>query len=108
MTEFFNANSLENIAPDHLLHEELAYDNEMIMASLDRLDGKHFDVFNVFHWIILIIGIAATAALVWLFILHNKYRSIVLLAAKGTPAQMATDATTKVITVQSITTADPN
>lgn len=132
MTEFFNANSLENIAPDHLLHEEievdlpkltiatkeydakfatgqeLAYDNEMIMASLDRLDGKHFDVFNVFHWIILIIGIAATAALVWLFILHNKYRSIVLLAAKGTPAQMATDAITKVITVQSITTADPN
>jgi len=137
LTEFCNANSLKNIAPDHLLNEEievdlpkltiatkeydaklakgqeLAYDmsilinqtkmdakmyddlshylyNKMITASLDGLDGKHFNVFNVFHWIILIFCIAETAALVWLLILHNKYRSlVVLLAAKRTAAQMA-------------------
>ena len=55
--------------------------NQMILASLDGLDGKHFDVFNVFHWVVLVIGIAAAAALVWLFILHNKYRSLMILLA---------------------------
>jgi len=55
--------------------------NQMILASLDGLDGKHFNVFNVFHWVFLVIGIAAAAALVWLFILHNKYRSLVILLA---------------------------
>ena len=30
---------------------------------------------------VLVIGIAAAAALVWLFILHNKYRSLVILLA---------------------------
>jgi len=53
----------------------------MILNSLEGLDGKHFNVFNVFHWAVLIIGIAAAAALVWLFILHNKYRSLVILLA---------------------------
>jgi len=55
--------------------------SQMILASLDGLDGKHFDVFNVFHWMVLVIGIAAAAALVWLFIVHNKYRSLVILLA---------------------------
>ena len=136
LTEFFEANSLDNIAPDHLLNEEievdlpkltiatkeydaklakgqeLTYDmsilinktkmdskmygdlshylyNQMIMASLDGLNSSHFDVFNVFHWVVLIVGIAATATLVWLFILHNKYRSLViLLASKRAAAQI--------------------
>ena len=39
------------------------------------------NVFNVFHWVIFFIGIAAAAALVWLFILHSKYRSLVILLA---------------------------
>jgi len=137
LTEFFEANSLIDIAPDHLLNEEIEVDlpkltiatkeydakvargqelmydmsilinqtkldskmyddlshylyNKMIMASLDGLDSNHFDVFNVFHWVVLIVGIAAAAALVWLYILHNKYRSLViLLAAKRTAAQMS-------------------
>ena len=59
----------------------------MILNSLEGLDGKHFNVFNVFHWVIFFIGIAAAAALVWLFILHNKYRSLVILLAAQTRAE---------------------
>jgi len=55
--------------------------NQMILASLDGLDGKQFDVFNVFYLMVLVIRIAAAAALVWLFILHNKYRSLMILLA---------------------------
>jgi len=128
LTEFFEVNSLQEIAADHLLNEdievdlpklsiatkqydaklaqgqELKYDmsilinqtktdskmyddlshflyNQMILNSLEGLDGKHFNVFNVSHWVILFIGIAAAAALVWLFIFHNKYRSLMILLA---------------------------
>ena len=81
MSILINQTKMDSKMYDDLSH--FLY-NQMILNSLEGQDGKHFNVFNVFHWVVLIIGI------VWLFILHNKYRSLVILlvAQSHAAAQM--------------------
>ena len=44
-------------------------------------------IFNVLHWLLIIAVTTAGAALVWLFILHNHYHSILfMLTAKSASA----------------------
>ena len=46
-------------------------------------NNSNFNIFNILHWLLIIAMTTAGAALVWLFILHNRYRSMLfMLTAK--------------------------
>ena len=42
---------------DSEMYEDLSHYlyNQMILNSLEGLDSKHFNVFNVFHWLIFLL-----------------------------------------------------
>ena len=78
---------------DSQMYDDLSHYlyNHLVQNMFEN--DSNFNIFNIFHWLLIIAMTAAGVALVWLFILHNRYRSILFMMTTKSASAASLDPT---------------